>query len=171
MAKDEIFVIAILTTWLVLNICYSLFPGRLKQYIHRIDIFSLITSFQLFPGTPSRYKLFYCDQYKDKTISDWNELSLVVPFEWYQAFWFPQGQIHSNVYGTINDLVKFVKTKENTPAIDKIHERFIYKIIMNYALQYPKSESMTARRFKIVEETGIEKTKLTEIFVSDFQTI
>ncbi len=170
MTKTETFVVFILAVWLALSVLYPLFNRQLGDYTLRWDIFRWLSAYQLFSDTPRRFRLFYRDRLENETTSEWKEIALTVRPKWFHAFWFPEDLPVSNIRFVVDEMVRFLETKRNSPAFEKFSERFIFRALWRFVLRQPAAgDNADTRQFKIEEIGGLLTSDSgREHFVSEF---
>lgn len=169
MSNLEKAVFSIQAVWFAASILYVLFNRRLGKYTFRWDIFRWISSYQLFAETERHFRLSYRDELEFDRKTEWQLIPLSVKQKWYHPIWFPEGLIYKLINSFVDDLVRYWEAKQSTIAIQKISERFIYKVVLQYVWRCPLEKNTTARQFKIEEmHLAVSDEDIREIFVSKF---
>jgi hypothetical protein len=165
----ETFIALALFLWLAVAMLYTLFNQQLSPYTQRWDLFRWISSYQLFSGSPRTFKLFYRERGGDDEITSWRNIPLTSSPKWYHAVWFPEDLVLKNIQSVIDSLVSFIEARQNTEALNRIRERFMYKTICRYVQGFADAKYSVERQFKIEEVKRMPGREISmEIFVSNF---
>lgn len=169
MTKAETIVVFILAVWLTLSVLYPIFNRQMGIYARRWDIFRWLSAYQLFSRTPRRFKLSYRDKLKNETTTEWKEIRLTIRPKWFHVFWFPEELPVSNIRSLVDDLVNFLESRRDAPALEKISGSFIHRTILRYVRRESPPDNSAARQFKIEEIGGLAiNSRRSELFVSEF---
>ncbi len=165
----ETIVIIVFKIWFVASVVYVIFFASWQGFSHRWDIFRIISTYHLFTSTPPYLKLYYRDKCTDESITRWQEISLVLPRKIRHALWFPESTTSNQISSYIDDLLRM---SQETTKKKSLSKGFIYKTIMRFIGQYPKTADAKARQFKIEEANGHIATELGKtVFTSDFHDL
>jgi hypothetical protein len=168
MTKTETIVVSILAVWLILSVLYPIFNRQMGIYTRRWDVFRWLSAYQLFSRTPRRFKLSYRDKLQDDATTDWQEIELTVRPKWFHVLWFPEELPVSNIRSLVDDLVSFLETRRDAPAIEKISRSFIFRTILRFVRRASPPDNLAARQFKIEEISGLlAENRINEVFVSE----
>lgn len=171
MQAIEIIIVIFFSTWLFSSILYTFFNQKMSKIIKNIDVFRLLTSYQLFTYSKNYYKLYYRDQSRFGKESEWTEIGLSIPHKKKQAFWFPERQINSYILSIVDDLATLIeKLKDNKEEkTKKIKERFIHQQIFRFVKkQSVLVDEISARQFKITHFISPQNIE-TIVYISEYE--
>lgn len=161
----EIIIICLLGLWLLGSIGYAIFNRRMAAFTYYRDLFRWLSAYQLFSATHHDYRLSYRDRLPDNGIASWKIIPLAPAWKFFHIIWFPQKQVPQTVHSLIDDLAGWIAKKQEGVAMEKISERFLYKVIRNYVNRIPAGPGNAGRQFKIERITGGQEQN---VFISDF---
>jgi hypothetical protein len=162
MSYQEIIIVLVFSIWLMVSICYALFNNRIAAATYRVDVFRLLSAFQLFSRKINQVNLSYRDLLPDQSTTPWAETSLNYRWRLYQAIWFPQNMAIGFVKSIMDDLMRIIYNINPETSKKKISDRFVYHAIFQFLKRYPPGEGSIGRQFRISD------CESRELFVSDF---
>lgn len=160
----EAIIIVLLGLWLLGNIIYAVWNRRMGRFTYYRDLFRWLSAYQLFSDTPRAYQLLYRDRLTDDTVTGWQLVRLTPAWKPWHLIWYPQKQVPLTIYSIVDDLAVGLQKRRDSVALEKIQERFMYRVLLLYVGRFPPATGATNRQFRIGQGGQ-------DLFTSDFHPL
>jgi hypothetical protein len=159
----EVLVVVLALLWTFLSILnqFEQLNLPIHRVIQKLDIFQLLPLWTFFAPNPgqSDYHLVYRDRYQDNSITDWVELSLSEPRNWYSFFWNPQKRSKKVLSDIASTLVSSIP--RNNESLEGLMFTTPYLLLLNVVSHQPPvnlhaAENKFERQFLLLETFGFK---------------